>query len=449
MKLIYQIGRLDAQMRPLRFMYKGQEYESELSSLSLKKYFKNSAMVILIYPVSLPFNKTLIQEKSLLDFELKKEIENVLKNSENFLINPFEFFDKHPHSKKADCFILIHSIGEYENIKFKGTYNDIVLEIFFDMIKRYFEGFSEIYIDISSGLNIYVSAMLEAARHFFTFVKLIHWNNKSFKIYNIFTDPIIGSSAGFFNIYIEEIQFKVFFSSPLSIEDIHNYSLSRKIAYQDRKLKQEIQKYLENFALLFSSIKNAVPLGIYTFQKNTVEDIKSFILKIIDLKEKKLKINLQNSSNLPKDEILKVLLTLGFYSGIIEILNKNGIKINDRYEAISNLEIEEKFGDTEKSIYKIFSLDLNIKFVGNELRNLKEGKDEEGKKLKDKIPNDKWVLLKDYLPGGSADFNKRNFFAHAGFEKTITQVKKVNDILYFKYLENKKQEIRKILIEGI
>ena len=191
MKLIYQIGRLErGAFNPIKFEVHGKVYEALLSSFALKQSFLENgedAKVILIYPISLFLNKNAPQIENISE-DFKQTIEGVLNNKNelsNYLLNPCLYFEKHPHYKQANGFIVIHSIGQYEGVKFSATLEELILEIFIDMVKRYQdEPFSELYLDISSGQNIYISALLEAGRLFLTFYKLQNFNLGDCSIYS-------------------------------------------------------------------------------------------------------------------------------------------------------------------------------------------------------------------------------------------------------------------------
>nr|WP_241243661.1 TM1812 family CRISPR-associated protein [Caldicellulosiruptor changbaiensis] len=119
-------------------------------------------------------------------------------------------------------------------VELYGKYEAIVLEILFDMIERYLsEDIEEIYIDISSGHNIYISAMLEAVRSFAVFTKLMHWirKEKQPKVFITFPDPIIGRNRKIYQIHIQLQSFAAFFSSPISKKEAVdlNFSFMRNI----------------------------------------------------------------------------------------------------------------------------------------------------------------------------------------------------------------------------
>ena len=449
MKIIYQIGRLTKKMEDLNFKINNfRLYKKPLSSLALKEHFGENVKVVLIYPVSLPFNKDLYSRDSRLDKKLKDEIKKLCEEDKSFK-DISQFFKKHPHNKDTDDFVLIHSIGEYEGIRFNGKFNDIVLEILIDMIERYLKNsFRELYVDVSSGHNVYVSAFLEATKHFSVFSQLVSWYNRNNvpNIFIVYSDPIFGSSLNEFDISWDQLKFKAFFSSPIKFIDIDNYNLARKIAGSDRNLKGTIQGYFENFALVFSSLKNNIPLGLYCFGFDGYEDTKKFLLKILSRLKKEFSKNWRNSPDFNRDDYLKLILSVGFYLGIIEVIDKEGIKKYDPQIGIKLSEIKEKFGSRDNSLYKYFDLLLNVEWLGKEIRNFKEGKNKEGKSLKE-CASEVWQKISSFLyDGGYSSKEKRNFLAHCGFEKNITEIRKdKSGEIWIRWDEKEADWVKKIL----
>lgn len=446
MKLIYQIGRLEQTMPNLNFLINRQSFSYPLSSFALREYLGNSAKVILIYPVSLAINEKLINAN--VDENFKIKIREVLAEPSKYLTSPAIFFSEHPHSKRADDFFIVHSIGDFAGIRFNSTFDTIVLEIFIDLVKRYMENkFSELYIDISSGHNIYVSALLEATRNFVIFQKLQNWDNANpmqTKTNIIFSDPILGYSKNDYEIHIDyELKLKAFFSSPISKADIDCFNLSRKIAFETKELKHNCQKIFEKFLLCFSSIKNNTPLVLYTFNFNDdTEMVKSTIEKIIENLRKKISSDWIKAPDLNKDDYIKTFLSLSFYLGILRILKELNI---EKCEEISIDEISEK----AKSLYKSFNLPpLYIELLEHEIRNLNEGRGLDGKTLKEKI-NSEWQILGKFLYGESQNIVPRNFLAHAGFERNSIEVKRQEEKIYVRYREDIIEKIRKILFNSL
>ncbi|MDI1471304.1 CRISPR-associated CARF protein Csx1 [Thermodesulfovibrio sp. 1176] len=439
---LYQIGRLDRGVvnnEKVRFSIEKKFFESELSSFALKEHLGDKAKCVLIYPVSLPFNKGLLIDTTETD-EFKKRLKSANENPVEYFKNPKKFFKAHPHTKIANDFIVIHSIGEFEKQVFEGSFDDIVLEIFIDLVERYFkDGIKELYIDISSGLNIYISALLEAVRHFSIFQKLGSWQD-SLSVKLVFSEPIIGSSKSNYTIFKDyELKFKVFFSSPITKADLENFNLSRNIAKEDRTLKNKIQEMLKKFALSYSAIKNNTPLVVYSFEFHKEDDIKDLILQIVEDLKNKLYSDWQKSPQVEKNEYLKVFLALSFYMGIMRILKENSVQYKD---CVSLAEIENNFS----SIYQQFEMPLNEQLLKHEISNLTRPDKETRQTIIDKA-KEEWQSLSEFLPGEGI-FHSRNFIAHAGFERTVTEVKKLENKIYLRYKNDSLEKIKDALIKA-
>lgn len=429
--LIYQVGRFDQGMKKeYNFEIEGKDVYKQLSSFVLKECLKEKgldARVILIYPVSLPFNKKLKKEE-LEDFYEKVEV--VIRNPEEYLKDPTKFFSEMPYYKDADDFFVIHSIGEYAGVTFKGEFSDIVFEIAIDMIERYLKDEVErIYIDISTGFNIYVSAMLEAVRFFSTWASLRNWlpEEKRPEILLAFSDPILGNEATRYQIHLEKVEFKSFFSSPLSREDVKGEKVYKAIYKGDDAKKERLKKLFENFAIIFAAINRNAPLAVYHFGFDDVHIIrKTFEVLMEDMKSLLYKSHV-NSPGLKKEAYSKAILTLGFYEGIVKVLNKYGVKKYEREDGINIEEIKNTFSQ----IYILFGLDLNRVFLGNEVGNTKV-------KIKNEVDDGKeWqLLIKIHRLGEKIGLpDKRNYFAHSGLEGLVTEFRKESGKIFVRYAE--------------
>lgn len=448
--IIYQVGRLDFNaFNELEFEINNKIFKTSLSSFALKDFFKNEgyeAKVILLYPVSLPFNSSLINAKfeSNCNEDCYKQLQRALNRPEEYLKDPSEFFNVHPHSKEVEYKIL-YSLGDYitlsNPVKFNCYYQDIVLMILMDMIERYLsmeDSIEKIIIDISSGHNIYISALIESLKYLGTFIKLSKWNGKIPATEIAFSDPIIPGITQY-KIHTEEQNIKVFFSSPIKNEDLQNYRLARSIYPKDHQKakKSKLQSLLESFAIVFSAIKNNTPLAIYTFDYHNTDDIVKILKELIDDVTDKLAADYTSSPNLNKTDYIKATLFFAFYLGLCKSLKQENISDTAAFDVdIKN--IRKSF----RNIYKVFNLDLNDVVLGNEV-------DKVEKSIKE---DTEWSLLLSLLYSGdknSGSPQKRNFFAHAGFEGNVTECKKQEDKLYLRYNETHKEKIKKWLKESV
>uniref|UniRef100_A0A7C4NTY3 TIGR01897 family CRISPR-associated protein n=1 Tax=Thermodesulfobacterium geofontis TaxID=1295609 RepID=A0A7C4NTY3_9BACT len=451
MKMIYQIGRLErGAFNYISFNINGKIYQSQLTSFVLRKFFQEKgdiARVVLIYPISLLLNKNAPSFEGISE-EFKELITKLLNDQTEltkYLSNPCFYFEKHPHSIEADDFIVIHSIGQYEGVDFSATLGELILEIFIDMVSRYQkEPFSELYLDISSGHNIYVSALLEAGRLFLTFYKLqnFHPQDEQLKVYITFSDPILLPYDRIFKIHKSfPLEAKVFFSYP---ERPSEYSLeqgymkfARQLAKEDRKIKRILNALFTYGYFFYSAIKNNTPLVLYTCNYHLEEDIDRGIQILIDLLKNNLAQTYQETPNLNFDLFRKSFLMLALYKGIVRVLKTYGVIKKDE---ISISEIKEKFGEEGKNLYKYFDLSQNAPYLSHEMSNTFE-------RNKDKFEKE-YKLLKEYMGGESEEIHPRNFLAHCGFERNCVYVRKKNEEILIKYKEDNLKDIEKILMRN-
>jgi CRISPR-associated protein Csx1 len=478
-RIIYQIGRfdrpIDKLVNPLNFEIDGKPCSGELSSFALKEHFGEHAKVILVYPVSILLNKGAIEEikdkEGLKSFYekikwLAEKSEESKRHIKDYINNPWEYLREHPHSKKADGFIVIPSIGEFSGEKFSSPLGNIVLRILIDMIERYKnESFDEMYLDISSGHNIYTYALVEAGRLFLTLMKLEDFlKEKDIKVFIAITEPITGQSTQNKNYKIFknfQLDAKGFFYFPEKPQENNENAFStyaKEVSKtikgeEDRKLKRKINDTLYRAYLFYSALRNNLPLVVYYLctleeYKYTENDVKNLLEEIVNLLKQRLDGNLKTSpDDLKFEDLRKLFMILGLAVGIIRVLETRkvckGIK-----EGAYLSDIERLFADEENSIYRYFELTTNIMYLQQEIQ--KNFLDNE------KLITNEWKLLKDITNQSSTSINPRNFLAHCGFEKNITELKKLDngDVLirytnYYKENDNEYNSLEKIFKEKI
>ena len=457
MKLIYQIGRLErGAFNPIKFELHGKVYEALLSSFALKQSFLENgedAKVILIYPISLFLNKNAPQIENIPE-DFKQTIKGVLKNENerfNYLSNPYPYFAKHPHSEEADEFIVIHSIGQYEGIKFSATLEELILEIFIDMVNRYQnEFFSELYLDISSGHNIYTSALLEAGRLFLTFYKLQNFNLKQngLKVFITFSDPIVAPNNRTFQVHKDFcLEVKTFFSFPEKptqkrLENAYSEfarDITRDIIGDDKELrpfKRQLNELFSYGYFFYSAIKNNCPLVLYTWEYQE-EEIDRGIADLINLVYQRLYKDYQKTPGLKFDLFRKAFLMLSIYKGIVKVLKEYKIY---KKEEVGLEELARNFRDENQNFYNCFELKQNRAYFSHEYSNTFE-------RIKDKIPEE-YVLLRELIGGESNEINPRNFLAHCGFERNCVYVRRQGDTIFIKYGSEVLNRIEEILLSS-
>lgn len=458
MKLIYQIGRLErGAFNPIKFEVHGKVYEALLSSFALKQSFLENGedvKVILIYPISLFLNKNAPQIENI-SKDFKQTIEGVLKNENerfNYLSNPYPYFAKHPHSEDADDFIVIHSIGQYESINFSATLEELILEIFIDMVKRYQdESFSELYLDISSGHNIYTSALLEAGRLFLTFYKLQNFNlkDKGLKVFITFSDPIVPPYNRTFQVHKDFcLEVKAFFSFPEKptqrrLENAY-FEFAKDLIGDDKELrpfKRQLNELFSYGYFFYSAIKNNSPLVLYTWKYHQEEEIDRGIVSLINLVYQRLHKDYQSTPGLKFDLFRKAFLMLSIYKGIVKVLKEYKIY---KKEEVGFEELARNFRDENQSFYNCFELKQNREYFSHEYSNTFEREGERGG-IKDKIP-EHYVLLRELIKGESDEIKPRNFIAHCGFERNCVYIRRQGAQVFVKYGSEFLNRIEEILL---
>jgi len=460
--LIYQVGRFDNPKDSVKnFFIKdfhGEKVDysnwAELSSLFLKDFLLQKgfeAKTVLVYPVSIVFNNKFVNY--ITPDSMKSELLSIFETPSMYLKNPDDFISKINLENKRDDKLIVHSLGEYMGISLDASYDDIVLEVLFDITKRYLEEpFKRLYIDISSGHNIYISAMLEASRHFAVFSYLMHWVDEKNvpEIYISFSDPILGSSASSYEINIQKQNFTAFFASLINRKEAseHNFSFLRniysepkdvpkgaegtKIKQQIREKRKKLREKVEMFCYLFSAIKNNVPLYLYYQHYHSEGEVIEEILKLIENAKEKLLKDFKSSAYLDKGAYLKALLSLGFYLGIIRVLEMFNITMFCQDRGIELDTIKKNF----IGIYDIFKIPTNYVMLGNEISNTEKFLNE-----LDDIKN--WTgLYKLISPSSSqTDPDERNYFAHSGFERNVTEVRMNEGKIFVRYAHNTNMNI--------
>jgi CRISPR-associated protein Csx1 len=467
-RIIYQMGRFEGSIdEPVNFEINDKPYSQELSSFALKKYFGEHTKVILVYPVSILLNKNTIEgtkgkehlrsfyEKIKGFIEGKDEEQD--QEKEKYIKNPWEYLKEHPHSKKANDFIVIPSIGEFLGEKFSSPLGNIVLRILIDMIERYKnEPFDEMYLDISSGHNIYNYALAEAGRLFLTLMKLEDFlKEKDIKVFIAITEPIIGKPSPdkrykiFKNFQLDAKGFFYFPEKPQENSENAFSKYAKKLSEtikgkEDRELKRKIMNMLYKAYLFYSALRNNLPLVVYYLctleeYRYTENDAKKLLEEIVNLLKQRLDENLKTSpDDLNFEDLRKLLMMLGLAVGVIRVLERRGI-YKEIEEGVYLHNIERLFAEEESSIYRYFELTTNIMYLQQEIQ--KNFLDNE-----ELIVNE-WKSLKNITDQSSTSINPRNFLAHCGFEKNITELKKLDNgdvlIRYTSYYKEPAEEKEK------
>jgi CRISPR-associated protein Csx1 len=510
-KIIYQIGRLDNNIitdykfqideKTYESKLSSKTYESKLSSFALKKHFDESgdpSKVILIYPSSILLNERRPKFNNKLDEFFDKLEAKDTEEINQYLKDPYAYLKYHPHSKEANDFIVIHSIGEYMGIKFSTSLGDIVLRILIDMMQRYLEEpFEEMYLDISSGLNVYTSAIIEAGRLFLTLINLQKMSLQKpylkekpyLEVYISFSEPIIpANTTKTYKIYKDfQLDVKAFFQFPENpnkdnierlnlntYKEVFSAFVGRIFKYfpaeENSKLKDKTNEIVYKAYLFYSALKNNTPLALchlfldknFRYDEEEIDDITKELIRLLKNKFNSDFIKSGDFIKSPKlnlNDFKKMFITLSLAKGMIRVLKNRLKNITQKDEiSVSLKDLEDTFTG-KHSLYKSFGLDTNIDYLSRELD--KNIKNEVDNSLKNgyKWEKQEWKTLYDLAEynnqrgnnknlQNNTRFNERNFKAHCGFERNITEVSLINNDIIIKYSPKNFGKVVKTLLKS-
>jgi len=212
-----------------------------------------------------------------------------------------------------------------------STYEFVEYSILLNILDKLIsDNYSGVYCDISQGLNVYLSALLDAFRKAIVFSKLKNFSKKESeqKFYLLFSDPILGNTEGtegkIYEIHIKEYSVKTFFEIPLTREGLTELEKNRSVTIEERNI-------LKNAIRTFRSLKGNAPLVLFTFGYDKKEYILNAIKNILNrwlselketLSEKPDRIQGKKIYRIPPDIPLRenALLTLALYYDISQVL---------------------------------------------------------------------------------------------------------------------------------
>ncbi len=438
MRLIYQVaGRLPGGSEDYSVIdYRvGDKVlrDFRISSDALRSMEPDDSRVVILFPISLLYREFDVVEKwgHLQDLE-----EEFASRFDEYMKGPFDSF-------------VIQSMGKYGDVEFRSDYDLIVLRIMSRMIRDYLEyNPDEVVVDVSTGLNVNVSALLEAFRYFLIWVKLYTYGEEdSVHFYRAFSELVMeGYDGRTYRIHIKGTGAKAFFLSPLNVPDLKDLPAGINVSL------------LRRFLLVFTSLYRNAPLYIYHagFDEPSLllDEIKSVVGRVLNdtgtysvgegIVEFPVPFDRRKMTN--------VLLSLALYRRISGILEEYlGEDYGDRYRkrGISMRELREVFVE---GIYQRFYLEMNAYLLSNELENIREAV-ERNRRVRALYSRTFHPLSPAFTGDLSrdqcgADYRPiaRNFLAHAGFERCLILAHGSGENLRFRYRDGVEEFVENTLL---
>ncbi len=400
----------------IEYKIEDNSYRTPFSSEALRMHFNED--VLLLVPQSL------LEEYQDLEVLRRKIEERGFKNFE---------------------LVIIPSIGEYElkgqKISYKNNFDNVAIAILLQLVERRPE---KLLVDVGTGQNVYVFALIEAARRFATYrqIEKIFYGYE-FKLRIATYQPII-KNVKEAKIEINDLSTRSFFSLPRTdpdklckTEDKEIKKKAGEIGKKYHALKLCFRSVQKEVTIGFNAIRHNTPLALYElvkFDANADEIEKGFSEFARKFLEKEIPMDLEVFSN--------ILFTIAMFRSFREF--------KSTLSKPSTREIGSKFPE----IYKKVGLDVNCNFLGRELDEINARA--EIKKFE--IEQKGRILLLDLYRkdiyeidennkemAGSKDI-KRNFFAHSGFVKEYTWLKTIDEEICLEWDRNKLKDIENWLL---
>ncbi|MEM2086402.1 MAG: TM1812 family CRISPR-associated protein [Archaeoglobaceae archaeon] len=410
--MILQIIGKPENYGPVKFSIDGNVYETPFSSDALKRHFNED--VLLCAP------KSLLEEYQDPEFLKKKINEGGFKNFE---------------------LAIIPSIGEYEfkdrKVEYKNNFDNIVIAILLHLLKRNPE---KVLMDVSTGQNIYVFALIEAVRRYATYKQIEKmFHSYEFKLRIATYQPII-KNVKEAKIEINDLSARSFFSLPQADPDKLCKTGDREVKREAGEIGKKYHTLKSAFRLLqkevtigFNAIRYNTPLAFYEllkFDANADEIERGFSKLAHEFLENEIPMDLKVFSN--------ILFSIAMFRSFRE------------FKSTLNMPSINEIGLKFQRVYTKADLDVNCNFLTRELEEIKTRAEKRRMEIEQKRRVSLLELYKKETFEGDEKFGskniKRNFFAHSGFLKEYTFVTIANGEFCLEWDKSKHKDLENWLL---
>jgi CRISPR-associated protein Csx1 len=445
--------------KPIKYCYNSFSKTSKSSFPIIKQVENPNYSVIIISDTLL--NQALDNNNNIQNYKMIKDL--LKDDTNNFCNSEFSF--------TANEVIISYGFGEFDKTKFTGNAMDFYYNLFKELAFYFTDLISkldnnkidiEVIFDATHGLNYNIILTYKALIDVLEI--LAYCYDIKLKVLN--SDPLIGSNTNILNInIIQETKvlpkLNVFRSDKRPIEPYFNlnndekkeFGLLLKQLFNDnfsKDYKQKIYKdYKEKIYLFLGSFSYALPTLVFTYLIDFC-DLKKSIQLISAKFEENIKINFLN-----KIEIKRTLEYRENFANFIKAFIVSFILNKFNFKQLQDIPLS-KIKDLSGTFFENFPIKKNR--IDKEIKDIEE--------IFNHIENDYKVygVIKNKLRNQNVNFNlkvnsdkndnsnnvdKRNFFAHSGFEYNSIELKKLGDEIYIKVRDDKINEINRLILNSL
>jgi hypothetical protein len=395
------LGRFDGYSEVV-YEVEGKEYRGRLLPLALAA---GGAEAVLVAPESL----------AVLAFGSAEEAAEALERGE--LGKVFSERVESAFGARAGV-VVAQALGGYRGAfeaSFENHFDNVVAHLFLDSLDA-LKGCGELVLDVSTGLNVYAAALLEAARAFVVHSKLrrILQGGAGVKAWIAAVPPVLGggrysvglydfTSKAFFEFPLRSLEFKPedFVLSPLSGEE------KRELGERLRGPVERLKRVLAEARVAFNALKYNAPLALYHEEivnlkaADPAAGLEALRLIVAEV-ERRRRVAVEGGKlsvrrlRLNRALVVNAALALALLESLREF---HSAGVAGAEATPSGL--LEVFG----KVYGLLGLGLNARFLARDVAELAGGE-------------------------GFLGDAKRNFFAHSGLLSTMIEVRPGGSVAY-------------------
>jgi CRISPR-associated protein Csx1 len=381
----------------------------------------------------------------------RDEARKLLENPTMFKQRVFEQLEQRGGNYPKPVVEILPSIGSFsqrENgwrINAQGSFAVIEAALFLIMRKLVKEG-KNITLVITSGLNIYPALALRTLYNILTYQLLSAYPHRPSPEpeHKLAYHTIPTQENAEIPIETQPVDTTIYNAFPLTLEEIKNLGTTYR-----EELRQNLMRYLNNGLKAFNSINRNTPLPLYYNQiieelasenvmgleQQVADDLEKRIECIVEEENGQIIIN-RSVEPLPMSLVRRTITALAMTRSLMKLVKEARESMVDGHvplDAIKTLFCVKIYRDEPHFRHNRYLLE-------NELENIES--------LKDKIGEEE-QCLNDLLAGGKGSSDMvRNFFAHSGFLRDITYVKKdASGKILLKYSQDESEKVGKWLLE--